>query len=276
MSANNYLNLFIDANISDKHDQERYSRYIEAATVEGGINVDDIVGVGENGTGSKPDLYVIDRQTITLVSEVGMFNKRVVVQRVSTIASIARLRGTQEGFKGTDVTITANDSRGEVAFKIVWGLGGPDWVEPLIMRQRDHLFKVISEAMDKVADAPARPSVSSASSKAGALMDWAAEVVKASGVEMTNERVEEHANMVAATMRLYEFLPLGAPFGIDSLNKFYPGGEIPDGTPIETFDELYGHIVAKVGSARPVDQVIDKYLAEHWAEFVNGCRETYS
>jgi hypothetical protein len=47
-------------------------------------------------------------------------------------------------------------------------------------------------------------------------------------------------------------------------------------TPIETFDELYERVVATVGSARSVDQVIDKYLADHWAEFVNGCRETYT
>jgi hypothetical protein len=34
--------------------------------------------------------------------------------------------------------------------KIKWGLGGPDWVEPLVLRQREHLFGVISGAMDRV------------------------------------------------------------------------------------------------------------------------------
>jgi len=271
VSPNTYLNLYLDAGISG--DQEKYGRCLDAVLAQEGIGVDDIVGIGEKDD----DLCVVYRQAITLVSEKGMFNKRLEVRRVASIASVARLRKEIEGFKGRGgLSIIGYDSSGEELWKINWGLGGPDGVLPMVERQSDHLFKVIGEAMDKVSDAPARPSVSSASSKAGALMDWAADVVKASGVEITNERVEEHANMVAATMRLYEFLPLGAPFGIDSLNKFYPAGEMPDGTPIETFDELYGHVVVKVGSARPVDQVIDKYLADHWAEFVNGCRETYS
>jgi hypothetical protein len=276
MSANNHFNLFIDAEISSRHDQERYSRYIDAAVAQGSIKAHDIIGIGERGTGSKPDLYVIDRQTITLVSEIGIFNKRIEVQRLASIALIARLRGTQEGFKGTDVTITANDASGEVVLKIVWGLGGPDWVEPLVMSQREHLFKVISEAMDRVSEAPVRPSVSSAPSKAGAIMNWAADVVRAAGVDITDERVEEHADMVAAGIRMFGFLKLGAPYGIDDLNKFYPSGEMPDGTPISTFDELYRHVVARVGSASLVDREIDQHLAGAWSEFVNGCRETYA
>ena len=82
--------------------------------------------------------------------------------------------------------------------------------------------------------------------------------------------------MIAAVTRMFVFLRLGAPYGIDDLNKFYPSGEMQDGTPIATFDELYGHVVAVVGSAQLVDREIDKYLAEEWSEYVNGCRETYS
>lgn len=238
-----------------------------------GITVDEIVGVGERGTGGALDLYVVHRQAIVLAYERGMFNKRIELQRVGPIASIARLQGTQEGFKGTDVTITAHDAKGEVVFKIMWGLGGPDWVEPLIMRQREQLFGVISEAMDQMSEAPTRASVSTASSRAGALTDWAADVVKAAGVPVTNELVDEHANMAAAVTRMMVFLRLGAPFGIDDLNKFYPSGEMPPGSPISTYDELYGHVVARVGSAPAVDRAIDEYLAQSWAEYVNGCRE---
>ncbi len=276
MSARSHLNLFIDASISSTHDQERYSRYIDAAAAQGNVDARDIVGIGERGTGSKPDLYVVDRQAVTLVSEVGVFNKRIEVQPLASIASIARLRGTQEGFKGTEVTITANDASGEVIFKIVWGLGGPDWVEPLVMSQREHLFNVISAAMDRASEAPPRPSVASVPSKAGAIMNWAADVVRAAGVEVTDERVEEHADMVAAGIRMFGFLKLGAPYGIDDLNKFYPSGEMPDGTAISTFDELYRHVIARVGSASLVDREIDQHLAGAWVEFVNGCRETYA
>jgi hypothetical protein len=104
-------------------------------------------------------------------------------------------------------------------------------------------------------------------------MDWAADVVKTSGAPVTVQLVEEHANMVAATLRLYKFLPLG---GVDDFNKFFPNGGMPDGTPIETFDDLYRQVVATVGDARRVDQVIDRYLADHYSEFVNGCREQYA
>jgi hypothetical protein len=272
----NYLNLFIDAGISDRHDQERYSRYINAALAQEGIDAGDIVGIGERGSGSKPDLYLVHRQGITEISEIGLFSKRIEVRRIAPIASIARLRGTQEGYKGTELTITGNDPDGEVLFKITWGLGGPDWVEPLVVGQREHLFKVISDAMDKLSEAPAWPSVSTASSKAGALTDWAAGVVRASGVEITDERVEEHANMIAAGVRLFGFLKLGAPFGIDDLDKFYPNGEMPPGEPIETFDGLYARVVERVGSAPLVDREIDQHLAGAWSEFVNGCRTTYS
>lgn len=276
MSENNYLNLLMAAGISNRYDHERYRRYVEAAVAQGRIDVDQILGVGEQGTGSKPDLYVIDRRVIVRVSEVGLFNKQIMIEQVAPVVAIAKLSGTQEGYKGSDLTITGTGSRGEVVFKIVWGLGGPDWVEPLVMRQREHLFKVISEAMDGAYQTPARPSIATASSKAGALMDWAADVVKASGVTVTGELVEEHANMVAATIRLYEFLPFGAPHGIDCVGKFFPSGETPPGTSLDTFDDLYKQVVAIVGSSTPVDQAIDRYLAEHWAEFVNGCRDTYS
>jgi hypothetical protein len=276
MAGSDYANLFIDAGISGREDQDKYGRRLDAVLANEGITVGDILGVGEQGTGSNLDLYVVHRQAITSVSERGVFNKRIEQRRVGTIASIARLRGTQEGFKGRDVTITANDKDGGEIFKIVWGLGGPDWVEPLIERQRAHLFKVISEAMDKIDDAPARPSIASAASKAGALMDWAADVVKAADADVTPERIEEHANMIAGGIGFMVFLRLGASYGIDDLNMFYPSGKMPPGSPIATFDELYEYVVARVGSAGTVDRAIDEQLAGAWSEFVNGCRQQHA
>ena len=153
MSVNNYLNLYLDAGISDQHDQESYSRRLDAVLAQESITVDDIVGLGENGTGSNFDLYVVHRHAITLACEKGLFNKRIEVRRLCPIASIARLRGDQEGYKGREITIAAHDAEGKVLTKIVWGLSGPDWVEPLVLRQREQLFKVISEAMDRIGEA---------------------------------------------------------------------------------------------------------------------------
>jgi hypothetical protein len=157
----NYMNLFLDAEITDQRDQESYSRRLDAVLAQEEITIDDIIGLGENGTGANLDLYVVHRHGITLASESGIFNKRIEVRRICTLTSVARLRGTQEGYKGSEITITAHDQNGTVVARIVWGLSGPEWVEPLVLRQREHLFAVISEAMDKHADGLERPSVSS-------------------------------------------------------------------------------------------------------------------
>jgi hypothetical protein len=143
----NYPNLFLDAGISSPHDQEKYARRLDQVLAQEGITVDEILGVGERGTGSNLDLYVVHRQGITLASERGIFNKRIEVRHLCSTASIARLRVTEEGFKGTDLTIIGNDSRGAEVLKITWGLGGPDWVEPLVLGQREHLFRLISGAL---------------------------------------------------------------------------------------------------------------------------------
>lgn len=271
----NYPNLFLDAGITSAHDQEKYGRCLDAVLAREGVTVADVIGIGENGTGSNLDLYVVHRQAITLTRERGIFNKKVDVDRLCSTASIARLRETQEGFKGTELTITANDAKGGEVLRIAWGLGGPDWVEPLVLRQRAHLFQVISRAMDLLAESPVRSSVSSTPSKAAAIRGWAADVVKAAGVERTDELVEEHSNMAAAGIRFEVFLRAGAQLGIDDLNDFYPSGGLPPGTPIETFDDLYSHVVARLGDSRAIDAAIDDLLAASWLEFVNGCRSHY-
>jgi hypothetical protein len=119
------------------------------------------------------------------------------------------------------------------------------------------------KAMEEVSEALPRPSISMATSKSGALTDWAADVVKASGVPVTNELVFIHATLVASSVVVRELSPR---FGLDR----------HDAVGIDEFDSLYQHAVAKVGDPRPVDQVIDMYLAAHWADYVNGCREMYS
>lgn len=277
MSLSDYLKLFTDTGISRSR-LEKFSRYLDAAIAQEGIKVDDIIGVGE----ADYSFYVVTRLAVMSVNESGMFKrKRINVNQVASIGSIEKLGTRNEipsaaaiKFEGRSARclLTGWDSKGQVVLEIVWnGSKSPE-----ITQQREHLFKVISGAMNNVPDAPARPPISSARSKAAYLREWAADVVKASGVEVTPERVEEHANMIAGGIRFEVFLKLGVSYGIDDLAKLYPRGEMPPGTIIATFDDLYGNVVALVGDARLVDQEIDLLLATCWGEFVNGCRDTYA
>jgi hypothetical protein len=278
MPLNDYYNLFVDAGITGQSDQEKYSRYLDTAIAQEGINVDEIIGVGR---GQFSQFYVVSRQAVTSIYESGMFKKRVEVKLKVPIASIAKLEtahlqpsAAAIKFEGRSErsTLTGWDSKGQVVLEIVWN--GSE--SPEIRRQRERLFTLIGEASDKVDDAPVRSSVSSAASKAGALREWAADVVKASGVEITPERVEERADIMAAMIGIFGFPKLGAPYGIDDLGQFYPSGEMPPGNPIETFDDLYAHVVAVVGDARPVDQEIDLALAKSWDVNINECRKNYT
>jgi hypothetical protein len=273
MATNNYGNLFMAAGIT--RDQDKYERCLDAVLEHEDFSANDIIGVGEQGF-YNGEFYVVFRDRVMEAAERGVFNKRIEVYRRCTVPAIAELLTTREGFKGTEFTITAKDKNGETILRIVWGLPREDWEASLLDRQRGHLVALIGAAMDEVGSGPVQVSVASAASKAGALMDWAGGVVKASGVEVTAQRVEEHANMAAGGIRFMVFLRLGAPLGIDDLNMFYPTGREPDGKPIETFDRLYAGVVARVGNAQVVDSAIDELLAGSWSEFVRGCRETYS
>lgn len=150
VAISDYLDLFHDAGITSRSDQESYSRRLDAVVVQEQISAADIVGVGERGTAGRLDLYVVHREAVVLTSERGWLNKRVEAHRVCPIAAVGRLHATQEGFKGTELTITAEDAHGRMLFKIAWGLGGPDWVGPLVDRQRQHLLNVINRAMVRV------------------------------------------------------------------------------------------------------------------------------
>lgn len=270
MPPDSYHGLFLDADIFDSSDQEKFSRYLDAVCAQEGIRADDILGVSDTSW----HLIVVHRQAIVNVRQVGFFrNKHIELERRCPIAAIANLTTSMEGFKPPDLVLTATDANGAKVFTAKWSVSLIDEQEADQAREQgERLFKIIAGAMDS-GGAAARPSVSAASSKAGVLMDWAADVVKAAGVGVTPERVEEHANMIAGVIRMFAFLPLAKT---DDLNKLYPGGTMPEGKPIETFDELYGLVVARVGSAQPVDREIDEYLAGSWNEYVRGCRETYS
>lgn len=269
-----YVNLLLDSGID--RDQERYSRFLDAVLASEGISIEDIVGLAEKGASSK-DLYIVHRGAVVFACERGFFSKRIEVQRVCSIASIASLRTTRQGFKPPEIAIIAYGRDGKEVSKIVWRLGFEDWEKQLAIQQCKHLFGVIGAAMDKFAEVPPRASVSTASSKAAALRQWAADIVKESGVEVTHDRIEEHADMIAAGIRFSLFLPLGMDsLGIDDLQDFFPGGDMPPGRPIETFDKLYTQVVTLTGLADLIDQGIDKEMTASWHEFVRGCREQYS
>lgn len=269
MTSGNYLNLFLDANITFPYDQEKYSRCLDFLLAQEQIALEDIVGVGERDG----DLVVVDRQAVYSVEERGVFKKRIEARRLCPIASIARIRSTQEGYKGLDLALTAHDAAGVALFRLEWSLAGTtEATEWLPIGKHDHVFKLISEAMDRLST-PSRPSVASAESKAQALRDWAADVVKTSGAEVTPACVEEHANMIAAVIQRFALLPLA---GTDGLNKLQLTEQLDFSAPIETFDTLYRGVVALVGSAEPVDRAIDDYLAGSWNEYVRGCHEQYA
>jgi hypothetical protein len=151
MPTSDYLHLFLGAGVSAQSDQESYGRRLDAVVAHEQISVRDIIGIGERGTAGTLDLYVIHGQAVVLVTEHGMFKNRIEVQRLASIANLAEMRKTVEGLRG-DLTITATDATGLELFKIVWSLGGPDWVGRLGERQHERLLSVIGEAMDAASD----------------------------------------------------------------------------------------------------------------------------
>lgn len=133
MPGDDYLNLYLDAGTSDRRDQEMYGCCLDAVLARNVSARAKYSGWARRA----PAPTLISTSFTAKPSRTclrGVFNKRNEARRVCPIASIARLRETQEGFKGSELTITANDARGKEVFKIVWGLGGPDWVVPLVQR----------------------------------------------------------------------------------------------------------------------------------------------
>ncbi len=272
MVASQYLNLFLDAGIT--RDQETWGRCIDAVLAQEGITAADIVGLGELGITYKA-LYVVHRRGITRTQERGVFKKRIEQDRLCSIESIARLRKTKEGTKPPQLTITANGADGQQLARIVWDEGFEDWEKRSALRQREHLFEIIGRAMDLASAASAPPSVPAGASKARAIMEWAAAVLRAADVQVTAERVHKTASTVAAGVVYQVFMPLGEQVGISDLELFYAPDPWP-GVTIDTFDDFYRRVVVRLGTAAPVDEGIDATLAGAWDMFVDGCRERYS
>jgi hypothetical protein len=148
-SPNDY---FADAGITGQSEKDRYSRYIEAAVAQGSLRADEIVGVGE---GPSHGIYVVDHRAVTLVTESGMFKKRIEARRIGPTASIMKLSAVDippspasikfEGRDWTTVKIVGLNSTGQTALEIVWGSGS----DSQNLRQREHLLKVIDDARNR-------------------------------------------------------------------------------------------------------------------------------
>lgn len=147
MAADQFANLLWQDGITDERDRQRYLRCLEGLRDLRGVDGDAIVGVARKGTAGSPDLYVFDASAVYVVNERGLFSKRIDAEFVAPLREVAEIVGTEEGFKGRDVTITAMDAVRRPLFKIVWGRGGPDWVEGVIQRQRQRMFEVFVEAL---------------------------------------------------------------------------------------------------------------------------------
>jgi hypothetical protein len=146
MAGANYMNLFVDARILLPYDQETYGRCLDAVLAQEGIGVDDVVGIGE----CEPGLVVVHHAAILTVRERGIFTKRIELERLCPIASIARIEGAQEGFKGLELTLTAHDASGATLFRLEWSLAGQYGIgETMTVQKRDHVFKLIGQAMDR-------------------------------------------------------------------------------------------------------------------------------
>jgi len=150
MPPNDHLNLFTEADITRPSEQEKYSRYIDTAVSQGSIAIGKVIGVG----GAPRGLYVVDDERVTHIYESGTFKKRIEFKRVVFIPAITDLAATDslptdasnkfEGRSWTNFSITGRNSSGQVVLAIVWGGLGSDISSKRI---RDHIFKLIKEAM---------------------------------------------------------------------------------------------------------------------------------
>jgi hypothetical protein len=148
--SSGYLNLFADAG-TNRADQDKYSRYLDAAAAQGAFKADEIVGVGE---GPSSGIYVVDHRAVTRVSESGIFKKRLEATRVGSVEAIAKLdvlaipptdaSNKFEGRSWTKLKITGRDSKGRAALEIEWGFGSDSQNK----RECEHLLKLIGKAME--------------------------------------------------------------------------------------------------------------------------------
>lgn len=109
-------------------------------------------------------------------------------------------------------------------------------------------------------------------SKRDYLRDWARRLIVAAGVSSTERLIAEHANMAATASGLMVFLRLGAQHGITDLRQYFSDGQIPQGTPLDTYDELYMKVAEAEASPHLVDAGIVAFLDNCWADWVEGIR----
>jgi hypothetical protein len=129
-------------------------------------------------------------------------------------------------------------------------------------------------------DAPAGSAVTASSpgefasygSKRDYLRDWARRLVVAAGVPPTERVIVEHASMAATATGLMVFLRLGARHGISDLRQYFTGGQMPQGTPLDTYDELYMKVAEAESNPHVVDAEITAFLDSCWADWVEAIR----
>lgn len=141
------INWFINAGITNPRDQDRYRAYLDEVLQRGRLDAESVVGVAEKGTSGPGTLYVVGRDAVWRADRRRkMFQTWVEAERVCAIDGIRRVEAQRRGFKGRDVVLTASDEAGRSVMEVVWSLGGPDWVEPLIERQLQQLRSLLREA----------------------------------------------------------------------------------------------------------------------------------
>jgi hypothetical protein len=133
--------------------------------------------------------------------------------------------------------------------------------------------------------APAAPQPAMAStaaefasygSKRDYLRDWARRLVLAAGVAPTEQLIAEHANMAAGAISIMVFQRLESGRGITELAQYFPDGQLPQGTALDTFDALYLRVIEVAGEARAVNEKIAAFLSGCWEDWASGIRDRHS
>jgi hypothetical protein len=114
------------------------------------------------------------------------------------------------------------------------------------------------------------------SSKRDYLRDWARRLVIAAGAPPTEQLVVEHAEMAATAISVMVFLRLGAPHGISDLRQYFRDSPMPEGTSLDTFDELYMKVIDVEAGQQMVDERIVAFLDGRWDDWVSGIRDRHS
>jgi hypothetical protein len=108
------------------------------------------------------------------------------------------------------------------------------------------------------------------------LRDWARRLVLAAGGAPTEQLIAEHAGMAADAISIMVFLRLGSRHGITDLAQYFPGGQLPPGPSLDTFDALYRRVIEVEGESRAADEKIAAFLSGCWDDWASGIRDRLS